>query len=244
MDGETLRLGAVGALKGYLHPISVARSVMEHLPHVFLAGEGAMRYAGEIGEERAELVTEIGRERYRRWFDQVVPEGVKKRWPNVPMAAYAVKALDPVEPHGTTILLVLNVDGTMAAGVSTSGLAWKYPGRLGDSPVAGAGCYVDSRYGAAACTGMGELAIRTCASYSVVSALRLGLSVQEGCLKTAEDIASLDPPEGGVITIHALSATGDHHVVRVGPKSKSIYYLWQGRMRKFAERRVDHFEVR
>ncbi len=257
MDGGTRRAGAIGALRGFLHPISVARSVMDNLSHVFLAGEGAARYAAEIGAERAELLTDIARERYRQWVAQVVPEAESERWPDVPMANYAAQALDPVEPKfdsvepkfdsveplGTTVYLVRKDDGTMAAGVSTSGWAWKYPGRLGDSPVPGAGCYVDSRHGAAACTGHGELALRTCASYSVVGAMGLGLSVREACLRAAHDIVSLDPPGNTILTIHALSRSGDHHVLRIGPAVGTPYLLWEGAVPAFSKRDAGHYAL-
>jgi L-asparaginase / beta-aspartyl-peptidase len=240
VDGNQRRAGSIGALKGYLHPITVARSVMDNLLHVFLAGEGAARYAREIGAEQAELLTDVARKRYGEWVAQVAPKAIAERWPDVPLAEYAARALDPVDPLGTTVYLVLKDDGSIAAGVSTSGWAWKYPGRLGDSPVPGAGCYADSRYGAAACTGMGELALRSCASYSVVGAMRFGLSVSEACRKAAEDIVSLSPPAGAILTIHALSRDGDHHVLRIGPESGSPYLLWEDHMDEFAERKAAH----
>ena len=243
MDGDTRRAGSIGALKGYLHPITVARSVMDNLFHVFLAGDGAARYAKEIGAESAELLTDAARKRYGQWVAQVAPKDVVERWPDVPLAGYAARALDPIDPLGTTVYLVLKDDGSMAAGVSTSGWAWKYPGRLGDSPVPGAGCYADSRYGAAACTGMGELALRSCASFSVVSAMRLGLSVGEACAKVAEDIVSLHPPADARLTIHALSSDGDHYVLTVGPESGSPYLFWEGHMDEFVERAAAHCPI-
>ncbi|MBT3272425.1 MAG: N(4)-(beta-N-acetylglucosaminyl)-L-asparaginase [Spirochaetales bacterium] len=236
MDGNTRDIGVIGALKGFLHPISVARKVMTELPHTFLAGDGAARYADEIGAERGELLTDVCIEAYNQWLDQVVDEKERDRWPNIPLSGIAAQALDPVEPLGTTALLAMDDHGSIAAGVSTSGWAWKYPGRLGDSPVIGAGCYADSRYGAAACTGKGELTMRACTSYSIVNSMRMGLSVREACLLAADDLADLERPFRGVVTIHALSKDGEHCVLRVGDKVKTDYFLWSGKMRSFQKK--------
>lgn len=236
MDGNSRAAGSVGALKGFLHPITVARAVMNELPHVFLAGDGAARFAGEIGAARADLMTDVSAEQYELWVRQVVPAEERERWPDAPMREYATRALDPVERFGTTVVLVLTDDGSLAAGVSTSGWAWKYPGRLGDSPVIGAGCYADSRYGAAACTGLGELTIRSCTAFAVVHSLRLGLSVKEACLASAAELAGLDHPAGSVVTIHALAKNGDSCVLRVGGDSSAKYFLWERGMRGFGKR--------
>ena len=227
MDGDTRATGAVGALQGFLHPISVARKVMESLPHVFLAGEGAARFAGEIDAERAELGTDVSIQRYEQWIGSVARKDHKNEWPNVPLIPYAARALEPTDPKGTTVMLTLDGNGSVAAGVSTSGWAWKYPGRLGDSPIIGAGCYADSRYGAAACTGKGELAIRACTSFAVVRALRAGAGIREACLEAAEDLALLEHPFDGVVTIYAFSVNGESSVVRVGGTKESLYYLWR-----------------
>ena len=149
-----------------------------------------------------------------------------------------------IDPSGTTVFLVLKDNGSMAAGVSTSGWAWKYPGRLGDSPVIGAGCYTDSRYGAAACTGMGEWALRACTSFSVVNALRLGLSVREACIRAAEDIQELHPPKIAALTIHAMAKNGEHHVLRLSSGSETHYFFWQSKMRKFSKRRASNIKIK
>ncbi len=94
------------------------------------------------------------------WLAEHVPADIRARWPDVPLAEWARHTADPETAGGTTVFLVQDATGDIAAGVSTCGWAFKYPGRLGDSPIIGAGCYADNRYGAAACTGMGELAIR------------------------------------------------------------------------------------
>ena len=216
---------------------------MELLPHVFLAGEGAARFADEIGAERAELLTDAAINRYQQWVESVAEERHRRDWPNVPLIAYAARALEPTDPKGTTVLLTIDEGGSIAAGVSTSGWAWKYPGRLGDSPVVGAGCYADSRYGAAACTGKGELTIRACTSFAVVDALRRGMSVREACLHAAADLAVLEDPFESVVTIHALNASGEHHVLRVGGRKESPCFLWREGEVEFLKQTAEHYEV-
>ncbi|OLD10092.1 MAG: hypothetical protein AUJ06_02795 [Chloroflexi bacterium 13_1_40CM_3_70_6] len=157
MDGRALRSGAVAALRGYLHPISVARAVMERTPHVFLVGEGAARFAREIGAPRARNLTAATR---RLWVERLrqageTPRSIRRRAKLLPVVRRTTR-----EERGTVNFLALDRRGDVASAVTTSGWAYKYPGRVGDSPIIGAGNYCDSRYGAAACTGYGELAIR------------------------------------------------------------------------------------
>ena len=135
---------------------------MERLPHVFLAGQGAARFAAECGAESGSLLTGESRREWQAWVEEHVPQAQRSRWPEGPLAEWARLTADPItgHAHGTTITLVKDRAGQIGAGVSTCGWAFKYPGRLGDSPVIGAGCYADNRYGAAACMGQGELTIR------------------------------------------------------------------------------------
>ncbi len=180
MDGATRAAGAVAGVKGIEHPISLARRVMQDLPHVLLVGEGAERFAAECGFETAELLTAEAREIYLR--------GLRGE-ENTPYAGAAARAMVhrlAMQPErasgkdaGTVNVLALDSRGEICAGVSTSGFAWKYPGRVGDSAVIGAGNYCDGRYGAAACTGRGELAIRGATARTVVLGLAQGLSPEE-----------------------------------------------------------------
>jgi L-asparaginase len=226
MDGRTLRVGAVGALKGFLNPISVARRVMETLPHVFLVGEGAAQFAAEQGFEQGEVLTDVARTEWEAWLKQHVPAEVWAKWPNVPLTEWARLTADPVTAHGTTTFLVQDQKGDLAGGVSTCGWAWKYPGRLGDSPVIGAGNYADNRYGAAACTGMGELAIRAATARSVVLYMKMGMSVEEACREAVADLRALHRDYRGWITIHAIDATGKPYVVCTHPHGDVKYWLW------------------
>jgi beta-aspartyl-peptidase (threonine type) len=190
MEGRGRRAGAVGGLTGFLHPISVARQVLEQLPHVLITGVGAARFATEIGAETGELLTPAA--------EQVWREGLIGRLPEVQLSAMGpgfqqslkaavALAIDPEKAGGTVNVLAQDARGDLAVAVSTSGTAWKYPGRLGDSPIIGAGGYADNRFGAAACTGLGELSIRAGTARAIVSALARGASLADACAEALQD---------------------------------------------------------
>jgi beta-aspartyl-peptidase (threonine type) len=198
MDGKTLRTGAVGALKGFKHPISVARKVMELLPHVMLVGEGAENFARIVGCEEGDLSTSRSREVWKSFVEKKlheIPETERYK----PFIINYVKNQGLREwydklsndNHGTVNILVMDVKGNMASAVSTSGTALKFPGRLGDSPIIGAGNYCDNRYGAIACTGRGELSIRACTARTIVHYMEEGFSLKEACFKGMKDIFTL-----------------------------------------------------
>ena len=227
MDGTTLRTGAVGALKGYLHPVTVARAVMERLPHVFLVGEGAARFAREIGAEAGDNLIPDSTRVWRAWFEKEVPEAAKRNWAEAPLIELCKHAVDPEIGRDTTTFLAQDATGAICGGVSTSGWGWKFPGRLGDSPVIGAGMYADSRYGACACTGAGEMTIRAGTSRAVVLYMKMGMSVDAAVREAALDMRQL---KGGLIsrvTIHAIDTKGNHKVVAVNGTAKNVYWLWQ-----------------
>jgi L-asparaginase / beta-aspartyl-peptidase len=227
MDGTTLRTGAVGALKGFLHPVSVAREIMRRLPHELLVGEGAARFAREIGAEPAENLTEDSRRAWQAWFDNEVSEPLRKRWSEAPLAELCRHAVDPEVGRDTTVFLAHDRDGNICSGTSTSGWGWKYPGRLGDSPIIGAGSYADVRYGAAACTGAGEMTIRCCTARSIVLYMKAGASVADAVGEAVEDMRRL---KGGLIsrvTIHAIDRRDNHKVVAVNGAGDNSYWLWE-----------------
>ena len=236
MDGRTLRTGAVGALQGYLHPISVARQVMERLPHVFLVGEGAARFAAEIGAEAGPTLTAEAQQEWEAWLAKRVPDEVRARWPDAGLIEWARLTADPETAGGTTTWLVKDAAGELAAGVSTCGWAFKYPGRLGDSPVIGAGSYADVRYGAAACTGMGELTIRAGTARAVVLYMKMGMSVEEACREAVADLRSLTRLWRGGVTLHAIDAQGRPHVVSIGRGHEVKYWIWAAGMAAPEER--------
>jgi beta-aspartyl-peptidase (threonine type) len=212
MDGRTLRAGAVGALKGYKYPISVARKVMEELPHVLLVGDGAARFAAEMGFESENLLTEEAAKIYRQGISGALPES-ERDWMadgiegNV--ARLARITADPERAAGTVNFIAQDRDGDIACAVSTSGWAWKYPGRLGDSPIIGAGNYADNRHGACGCTGWGELALRCSTAHSVVLYQRLGFGLEQACRQAMYDLAhATHDPTTVIMSMVAINRDG------------------------------------
>ena len=212
MDGRTLHAGAVGALKGFLHPITVARRVMDDLPHVLLVGEGAARFAREIGMREEELLTPAAEEVYRQGLAGALPED-KRNWLrggiDTNLTRLVNLAADPEHAAGTVNFIARDAAGDIACAVSTSGWAWKYPGRVGDSPIIGAGNYADNRYGACACTGWGELAIALGTARSVVLYQRLGFGLEQACRQAMEDLAAAcADPADAIMNLVAINREG------------------------------------
>ncbi|MBN1346307.1 MAG: isoaspartyl peptidase/L-asparaginase [Phycisphaerae bacterium] len=225
MDGRTLRSGAVGALRGFRNPITVARRVMERLVHVLLVGEGAARFAEEMECEPREMLSPEARqawqERLRDKLGLADPVQVRSV---ADLARLGRWAVDPEKAGGTVTCIARAADGNLAVGVSTSGFAWKYPGRLGDSPVIGAGSYADNRYGAAACTGFGEWTLSTSAARSVVLYMKTGLSVRQAVAEAMRDLHDVDIKMTGVVNVIAMDADGDHFgATTEGPTTNRQY---------------------
>ncbi len=210
-DGRNLAIGAVAGIRKHRNPVSVARRVMERTPHVLLAGEGADRFASSQGFEEQPLLTDRMRETYRKLMkgEQI------DLWPRVEeepaelARAYGGRLLEVArqrsgwkeiycaEIQGTCNAMARDVRGDIACAVSTSGLALKMPGRVGDSPIPGAGCYADNRYGAAACCGNGELCMRLCSARMAVYYLSQGLPAAETAAKCLLDLNDLPDRKGG-----------------------------------------------
>jgi beta-aspartyl-peptidase (threonine type) len=208
IDGTTRRAGAVGSLRGYRAAITVARAVMERLPHVLVVGDGAARLAAELGLEQEDLLTEEAARTWREGIEGKLPEGTMA---SQMLSTVAGMAMDPERAAGTVNFLAVDAAGHMASAVSTSGWAWKYPGRLGDSPVIGAGNYCDGRYGAAACTGFGELAIRAGTARTIVGDLSAGVSLDDACHRAITDLGDLGVPADQIVMhLVAIDATGGH----------------------------------
>lgn len=227
MDGETLQAGAVGALKGYLHAISAARQVMERLPHNFLVGEGAARFCREIGAEETIMLTSEAAAEHKRWIAKHVPPELLADWPDTSLAEFAWASARGHARRGTTVFMAIDEQGNIAGGTSTSGWARKYPGRLGDTPIVGAGLYVDNRYGACACTHTGEMTIRAATAHSVVQYLRYGDSLEAACGRAARDLAFLKGGCLGPVVIHAINNLGIPCVAATEEMPDDIvYYRW------------------
>jgi L-asparaginase/N4-(beta-N-acetylglucosaminyl)-L-asparaginase len=164
MEGRGHRAGAVAGLRNIKNPISVARKVMETTRHVMLVGDGALDFARKLGFKEENLLTDQARRRWLEWRRRLNSDD---NW------------LDTT--HDTVTMLCVDRQGQLAGACSTSGLAWKIPGRVGDSPIIGAGLYVDNDVGAAGATGVGELVMRTLASFTVVAFMREGMRPEEAC---------------------------------------------------------------
>jgi N4-(beta-N-acetylglucosaminyl)-L-asparaginase len=214
MDGATRRAGAVAAVTGFPHPISIARAVCDRLPqHLLLVGAGAERFAEEIGIERGQTLTDEAKKLWREGLEPDALEAVAGRQGDGELAyrRQVLERLGSMEPHdgpwGTVNVLALDAAGNLAVAVSTSGYPWKYPGRVGDSALIGAGNYCDNRVGAAACTGRGELAIRANTAREVLLALQAGRDPAQAC--AAALAQTLDLPDDYRSPLQALCLTPD-----------------------------------
>lgn len=208
MHGPSRGAGAVAALEGVKTPSRVAVAVMRYTDHVLLVGEGAQRFARQMGFEVLDtLLTPEARERWLRWkasvsdrddwlepdetglgesrfLRELVPDARR-----VEMEMGMLDSADGVRPWGTINCCAVDRNGDLSGVTTTSGLAWKIPGRVGDSPIIGAGLYVDNDVGAAGSTGRGEAVIKTCGSHTVVEVMRQGKSPTDACLEALRRIA-------------------------------------------------------
>ncbi len=189
MHGPGHQAGAVGALEGIRHPISVARRVMEKTRHVMLAGEGARQFA--LREGFASLDTSDNDTLAAQWYATHWPP---RQDPERASESPSKPLQSDEQNHDTITLLVLGSDGTISGGCSTSGLAGKLPGRVGDSPIIGSGLYVDNEVGAAGATGVGENVMRYCATFLIVEFMRQGKHPREACQMAIRRIASSEGP--------------------------------------------------
>lgn len=194
------RCGAVAYLQEIENPISVARKVMEETPHVMLVGDGAQQFALSQGFERKNLLTEASRQAWEKWRHEQAEE------------APAINH----ENHDTIGMLALDAQGNLSGACTTSGWAYKMPGRVGDSPIIGAGLFVDNEVGAACATGMGEAVIRIAGSHTVVELMRQGYSPQAACeeatqriLRKHEDLTNL---QVGFLALNKAGEVGGHSV--------------------------------
>jgi L-asparaginase len=230
MDGNTRDVGTVGAVPNTLPVARLAHEVMKRLPHVMLTGDGARRFASEIGFSEDDVLFEDSK---RVWWErlekELSPEELAK-FPNIPLAPLSRAITDPERVRDTTVFLSADPTRGIHAATSTSGWAWKYPGRLGDSPIPGAGFYADSRYGAAACTHTGEMTMRCSTARTVVLALKFGYSLSDAVKLAVEELNELSSGFLAGVVIHAVDAKGNHEVVNFRCEGEIRYWLWEDSM--------------
>ncbi|HTE04871.1 MAG TPA: N(4)-(beta-N-acetylglucosaminyl)-L-asparaginase [Planctomycetota bacterium] len=229
MRGDTLDCGAVAALRNVLHPVAVARAVMDHTPHVLLAGEGALEFARRMGFPEQDMLSPGARTAWEEWqrgrpqtlepWEQpraAAPAGTAgtagaAREPSGAAAPAPAPVASPAD-HDTIGMIALD-RGRMATAVTTSGLAFKLPGRVGDSPIVGAGSYCDDEVGAAVSTGVGEEVIRAGGCVSIIEAMRRGVPARQACLevlaRVRRTLERKGRPRDTLIAFLVVSRTGE-----------------------------------
>jgi N4-(beta-N-acetylglucosaminyl)-L-asparaginase len=185
MHGPTRRAGAVAALEGIKTPSEVARLVLKYTNHILLVGAGAKRFALSYGFQDEDLLTPESREQWLRWRAN---RGREDDWLDVPEGEKMARVT------GTINMNVVNAKGEISSVTTTSGLAWKIPGRAGDSPIVGAGQYTDNAIGAAGSTGRGESNIMVCGGFLTVEHMRRGMKPADACLETLRRVIAMTPP--------------------------------------------------
>lgn len=196
---EKANIGSVAALEFIKNPISVARAVMEKTPHVMLVGDGALQFALSQGFQRTNLLTPESEKEYQEWLKDSKYQPVVN-----------------IENHDTIGMIALDQNGNLSGACTTSGMAYKLHGRVGDSPIIGAGLFVDNEVGAATATGHGEEVIRTVGSHLVVEMMRMGHTPQKACEEAVKRIhknfitqkRSLKDTQIGFIAINKAGQTG------------------------------------
>lgn len=208
---ENYNCGSVMCLEHIKHPISVARKVMEKTPHIVLVGDGALQFALANGFQKENLLTPESEKAWKNWLKTSKYEPVI----NIENKQYD-KQNDPMpggpNNHDTIGMVAMDANGQMSGACTTSGMAFKMRGRVGDSPVIGAGLYVDNEIGAATATGVGEEVIRIVGSFLVVELMRQGLSPEEACKKAVERIISRSPEKSKKLQVGflALNKKGEY----------------------------------
>ncbi|NND16768.1 MAG: N(4)-(beta-N-acetylglucosaminyl)-L-asparaginase [Eudoraea sp.] len=195
MDKEG-NCGSVVYLQNVVHAISVARKVMEDTPHVMLAGEGAEQFAYEKGFQKEDLLTDKSRKEWETWLE-----------------TKEYKPVINIENHDTIGMLAIDQNGDLSGACTTSGMAYKLKGRVGDSPIIGAGLFIDNEVGGATATGVGEEVVKTVGSFLIVELMRQGMNPQEACEEGVRRIVAKNPKldfQVGFIAVNKRGQTGGY----------------------------------
>ncbi len=185
VHGPTRRAGAVACLEGIKTPSEVARLVLKYTNHILLVGEGAKKFALSYGFKEEDLLTPESRQLWLKWRAN---RGHDDDWVDVPDNLPMV-----ARPTGTINMNLVNEKGEISSVTTTAGLAWKIPGRAGDSPIVGAGQYTDNEIGAAGSTGLGEANIMVCGGFLTVEHMRRGMKPTDACLATLKRVVAMAP---------------------------------------------------
>jgi N4-(beta-N-acetylglucosaminyl)-L-asparaginase len=214
MHGPTHKAGSVACIENIMHPAQVALKVLQTTDHVMIVGRGAFEFARAHGFKREDMLTEKARQAWLRWkqnrssrddwldHDQSDWSRDGTTFDNKRGAKVEPRQADPFT-YGTIHCAAVNTTGEVSACTTTSGLSYKIPGRVGDSPIIGAGMFVDNEVGAAGATGRGEAVIQSCGAFSVVSAMERGMEPTQACLHVLKKIASNSAKQKRLVDDHA-----------------------------------------
>jgi N4-(beta-N-acetylglucosaminyl)-L-asparaginase len=224
MHGPSRRAGAVASLEGIKTPSEVAKLVLKYTTHILLAGEGAKRFALSYGFKEEDLLTPESRQAWLTWRAN---HSASDDFIDVPANEQMVVG----RPTGTINLNVINARGDISSVTTTSGLAWKIPGRVGDSPIIGAGQYTDNEIGAAGSTGLGEANIMVCGGFLTVEHMRRGMKPADAALETCKRVVALTPPrlldERGQprfqLTFYALNKRGEYGAASIFTSKYAVH---------------------
>ncbi len=199
--------GAVMFLESIMHPIKIARLVMEKTPHVQLVGEGALQFALANGYKMENLLTPESEKAWKEWLKTSKYDPM-----TIPKLLQQKNEPGQINNHDTIGMLAMDAAGNLSGACTTSGMAFKMRGRVGDSPIIGAGLFVDNEVGAATSTGVGEEVIRICGSHTVVELMRQGMSPELACKKTVERIVKKRGPKAKELQVGfiAVNTKGEH----------------------------------
>ncbi len=237
--GPSRGAGAVAALEGFKHPPRVALAVMRYTDHVLLVGEGARRFALELGFREEELLTERARREWLNWRAKLNGEDDYLAPPPEEGATEfgLEEAWEGGRHYGTISCCAVDAAGNLSGVTTTSGLAFKVPGRVGDSPIIGAGLYVDNDVGAAGSTGRGEAVIKTCGSMLVVEGMRRGLAPTDACLEALRRVVRFTVEERLLdgegrptfnVSFYAVNKGGEHGAATIWSGRRYVAYDVQG----------------
>ena len=198
--------GSVAGLEHIMHPVSVARAIMEKTPHVMLVGSGALDFAIEQGFTKENIITDDAIARWKLW-----------------QQSHKAPPITP-ENHDTIGMLAIDAQGNLSGACTTSGLSYKLPGRVGDSPLIGPGLYVDNEIGAATATGVGEAIIRVVGSFLIVELMRQGMKPQDACKEAVRRIAKVHPTKYDTLQIGFIALRKDGEIGAYGMRKGEFSY--------------------